>query len=124
VSPLALPRRRPRVVALEVTEAAQPGAARAGDESGGTGSLARLQAALATRLAADGWYRPEARPFRAHVTVARVRAQSRIDARALQRLAPIEIAPFVADTVTLFRSRTRPGGAQYEPLARVRLTTS
>jgi RNA 2',3'-cyclic 3'-phosphodiesterase len=106
---LALPRRRPRVVAVGVD---------------GVGELDELQTALSTRLAAGGWYRPEPRPFLAHVTVARVRPNSRIDARALDRLRPIEATAFVADTVTVFRSRTRPGGARYEALMRVGLAES
>jgi RNA 2',3'-cyclic 3'-phosphodiesterase len=107
---LALPRRRPRVVAVDL-----------GDHDGGVTTLGELQAAVSARLAQGGWYRPEARPFLAHVTVARVRSQRRIDARALERLRPIEAPAFTADTVTVFRSHTRPGGARYEALERVRL---
>jgi RNA 2',3'-cyclic 3'-phosphodiesterase len=106
---LALPRRRPRVVAVDL-----------GDH-GGVATLGELQAALSARLAQGGWYRPEARPFVAHVTVARVRSQSRIDARALKRVRPVEVAAFTTDTVTVFRSHTSPAGARYEALARVRL---
>ncbi|HEX5191598.1 MAG TPA: RNA 2',3'-cyclic phosphodiesterase [Solirubrobacteraceae bacterium] len=118
-SVLALPRRRPRVVAVSVVAAddeAEPGVA-----EGDAAELAGLQEALSAQLAAGGWYRREARPFLAHLTVARVRSHSRIDARALDRVRPIEASPFVADTVTLFRSRTRPSGAEYEPLTRVPL---
>jgi 2'-5' RNA ligase len=117
---LALPRRRPRVIAV--------GVAGAGDESDGeaagageVSALAALQASLSASLRAGGWYRPESRPFLAHVTVARVRSRSRISARALESLPRIEVPVLVADTVTLFRSHTRPGGAQYEALARVAL---
>jgi RNA 2',3'-cyclic 3'-phosphodiesterase len=106
---LALPRRRPRVVAVDL-----------GDH-GGVTTLGELQAALSARLAQDGWYRPEARPFLAHVTVARVRSHSRIDSRALERLGPVQAPTFMADTVTVFRSYTRPAGARYEALERVRL---
>jgi RNA 2',3'-cyclic 3'-phosphodiesterase len=107
---VALPARRPRVVAARI---------------GGPGEreLAALQAALAARLAAGGWYRPEVRPFLAHVTLARVRsrAQARLDGRVVADLVPAAAAPFTADTVTLFRSHTGPGGARYEPLVRVPL---
>jgi 2'-5' RNA ligase len=120
--PLALPRRRPRVVAVGVSAAADTGEREHRRDPGEIGGeLDELQAALSARLAAGGWYRPEPRPFLAHLTVARARSQARIDARALARLAPIETPPFVADTVTVFRSHTRPGGARYEPLVRVLL---
>jgi 2'-5' RNA ligase len=121
---LALPRRRPRAVAIGVVAGTEEGGrGRAGDAADVTDvtELGALQGALSARLAAGGWYRPEARPFLAHLTVARVRSRSRIDARALDRVRPIETPAFVAETVTVFRSRTRPGGAQYEALARVAL---
>ena len=113
---LALPRRRPRAVAVRVD-----------DE--GHGQLIELQSGLAGALAAGGWYRPEPRPFLAHVTVARVRSGARLDARALDGAgrnrrrvavrAPTET--FTADVVTLFESRTQPGGAVYQPRARIEL---
>ena len=123
---LALPRRRPRAVTVRV-----------GDER--HGELIELQRGLAGALAAGGWYRPEPRPFLAHVTVARVRSGARLDARALQErpglgrpglgqpglgVAPLaEPLPsaFTADVVTLFESRTQPGGAVYLPRARIEL---
>jgi 2'-5' RNA ligase len=109
---LALPRRRPRAIAVRV-----------GDE-GGHGrraGLTELQSSLAGALAAGGWYRPEARPFLAHVTVARVRSGARLDARALEERANRLPTTFTADLVTLFESRTRPGGAVYQPRARIEL---
>jgi RNA 2',3'-cyclic 3'-phosphodiesterase len=118
---LALPRRRPRAVAIGVVAGTEEaGRGRAGAAADVT-ELGALQGALSARLVAGGWYRPEARPFLAHLTVARVRSRSRIDARALDRVRPIEAPAFVAETVTVFRSRTRPGGARYEALARVAL---
>jgi RNA 2',3'-cyclic 3'-phosphodiesterase len=133
---LALPRRRARAVAVRVD-----------DE--GHGQLAELQRGLAEALAAGGWYRPEPRPFLAHVTIARVRSGARLDARALDARAPEARAPdarapearapdararpgvtslagalpgaFTADGVTLFESRTQPGGAVYQPRARIEL---
>ena len=159
--PLALPRRRPRVVAVGVAAAGDTGDTGDTGATGATGErehgrhprerehrrdpgerehrrgsgerehgrhpgeigseLDQLQAALSARLATGGWYRPELRPFLAHLTVARARSHARIDARALARVAPIETPTFVADTVTVFRSHTRPGGARYEPLVRVLL---
>ena len=105
---VALPRRGPRVVAMRI---------------GGRGAvqLAELQGAVSARMAAGGWYRPESRAFLAHVTLARVRPRSRIDGQVVAMLPAMDEAPFVADTVTLFRSDTRPDSARYKPLARLSL---
>ena len=105
---LALPRRRPRAIAVRV-----------GHE--GHAPLAQLQRVLAGALAAGGWYRPEARPFLAHVTVARVRSGARLDARALEERPNRLPTTFTADVVTLFESRTQPGGAVYQPRAQIEL---
>lgn len=56
---IVLPRRRPRVHAVEVRSA----------------GLVELQAAVASRLIAAGLYAPETRPFLPHVTVARARGR-------------------------------------------------
>ena len=108
--------RRPRVITIRVV-----------DEHGS--KLAALQGELSRALASGGWYRPESRPFLAHVTVARVRSRARLNARALDAVrerdrvpgADREPAVFTADVVTLFQSRTQPGGAVYEPLVRIAL---
>jgi RNA 2',3'-cyclic 3'-phosphodiesterase len=113
---VTLPRRRPRAVTVRVCEESH-------------GQLAELQGGLAGALAAGGWYRPDPRPFLAHVTVARVRSRARLEGRALGEGAgagvspPVRRAPaaFTADVVTLFESRTQPGGAVYEPRARIEL---
>jgi 2'-5' RNA ligase len=141
---LALPRRRPRAVAVRV-----------GDE--GHGRLIELQSVLAGALAGGSWYRPEPRPFLAHVTVARIKSGARLDARALEASAiaggqdpgqqpgqdpgqqpgqdrraaartgvaslarRLPSTTFTADVVTLFESRTQPGGAVYQPRARIEL---
>jgi 2'-5' RNA ligase len=96
---LLLPPRRARVltVALE-------------DPSGG---LAALQAEVSAALAEAGVYEPEARPFRAHVTVARLRSGARAP-RSLDA-APEPVA-FRAGAVVLYRSHVGRGGARYEPL--------
>ena len=99
-----LPARRPRVLAVSV-----------GDFGGG---LADAQAVISRALAEGGWYRPEARPFLAHVTV------SRVGRRTVVRPVPVAAPPaieFVGTTVTLFRSRLGPGGARYEALGSARL---
>ena len=96
---LLLPPRRARVLTVALTD---PG-----------GPLAKLQAAVSAGLSAAGLYEPEARPFRPHVTVARVRAGARAP-RTLDA-APERLA-FSAGAVTLYRSRLGRGGAVYEPL--------
>lgn len=102
--PLWLPARRPRVLAVRLS-----------DEDG---ALARLQAALSSALVAGGWYAPEARPFLAHVTVARAGRDARI--RPVQ-LPPAPAVDMRCSRVTLYRSRLGSGGARYEPLNVVEL---
>jgi RNA 2',3'-cyclic 3'-phosphodiesterase len=96
---LLLPPRRARVLTVALTD--EPGA------------LAQLQREVSDGLAAAGLYTPEARPFRPHVTVARVRPR----ARAPRQIAaePDRVA-FAAGPVVLYRSHVRRGGATYEPL--------
>jgi len=96
---LLLPPGRPRVLTVAL---ADPG-----------GVLAALQAAVSAGLAGGGLYQPEARRFRPHVTVARLRP----GARAPRSLGaePGALA-FAAGAVTLYRSRLGRGGAVYEPL--------
>jgi RNA 2',3'-cyclic 3'-phosphodiesterase len=99
-----LPPRRPRVLAVELSDL--------------DGRLARVQAALSDVLSAGGWYVPEQRPFYAHVTVGRVPKGARMR-RA--ELPATDRASFSGDVVTLYRSRLGRGGAVYEPLASVHL---
>jgi 2'-5' RNA ligase len=96
---LLLPPRRARVLTVALRDV--------------DGALAPLQAAVSSGLAAAGLYEPEARPFRAHVTVARLRSGARAP-RALE--AEPDALAFRAGPVTLYRSRVRRGGAVYEPL--------
>jgi RNA 2',3'-cyclic 3'-phosphodiesterase len=96
---LLLPPRRARVLAVELVDAG--------------GGLGALQAAVAGGLAAAALYEPEARAFRPHVTVARLRSGARA-ARVLET-AP-EALEFRAGAVTFYRSLLRRGGAVYEPL--------
>ena len=84
----------------------------------GVAELGRLAVAVERALELLG-FPPENRPFRGHVTIARVRSP-----RGLGRIrAAIEAAPEVdfgswtASEVILFRSHLRPTGAIYEPLA-------
>jgi len=104
-APLLLPPRRPRALALAVQDP--------------DGELPSLQARVSAGLAAAGLHTPEARPFRPHVTLARVRPRARV----LRDLPAVETPQerFPAPAVTLFTSRLHPSGASYEALARVLL---
>lgn len=99
-----LPPRRPRLFALNLSDDG--------------GRAVALQAAVSDALAAARVYRPEKRPFWPHITFARVKRDAR--AAALDADPPPSDA-FDATDVTLYRSRLSPGGAVYEPLARVAL---
>ena len=99
-----LPPRRPGVLAVDLAD---------------DGACARLQQAVAAALAGLGAYTPERRPFRPHVTVARVRKGARVD----RSVPPIpDSGTFAAPAVTLYRSRLSPKGASYAALARIPLT--
>jgi RNA 2',3'-cyclic 3'-phosphodiesterase len=98
---LLLPPRRARVLCADVEDL--------------DGALGSLQERVSSGLAAAGLYTPESRPFRAHVTVARLRPRARAP-RSVDA-APEPVA-FRASAVTLFASRLHPQGARYEALAR------
>jgi RNA 2',3'-cyclic 3'-phosphodiesterase len=82
------------------------------------GALGELQARVSDELAAAGVYTPEKRPFRAHATVARLRARARAPRSVSAAPEPLE---FAGGPLTLFESRLHPHGARYEPLTRVSL---
>ena len=103
-APLWLPRRSPRVLAVALRDV--------------DGALAAVQAALSRSLAAAGRYRPEGRPFLAHVTAARVRRGARV--RAVDLPSPEAVA-FLGETVTVLCSHLERGGARYEALGQVAL---
>ena len=109
-----LPRRRPRVLAIELEDGARGEVVRGGRG----GEVARVQARLSQALAAGGWYEPETRPFLAHITMARVRTGARVSGGDTPRPPGLG---FQATRVVLYRSRVRPGGAGYEALAGVEL---
>jgi len=97
-----LPPRRARVLAVELVDGQQ--------------RLRALQAALSSALRAGGWYEPERRPYRPHVTLARVTRGARL--RSSELPAPPSLG-FTPGQVTLFRSRLAPSGARYEAIARI-----
>lgn len=105
---LWLPPRRPRVLTVEL-----------GDGLGQEGRLTTVQSALGRALADGGFYEPERRPFRAHVTVARVHREARLRP---QELPAPQAMDFTGTTVTLFRSQLGKGPARYEALASVTLS--
>jgi RNA 2',3'-cyclic 3'-phosphodiesterase len=99
--PLLLPPRRARVLCAAL------------DDPDGT--LAALQSRVSDGLASAGLYEPEARPFRPHVTVARLRPRARPPRQV--ETSPDPVA-FAATAVTLFASRLHPSGARYAALVR------
>ncbi|MDQ6750790.1 MAG: hypothetical protein M3Z33_08575 [Actinomycetota bacterium] len=78
-------------------------------------STAALQARVSETLAANAEYEPETRPFRAHVTVARL---GRATGRVAVAPRPPPALGFDGEALTLYRSRLGAEGARYEPLLR------
>ena len=97
---LALPPKRPRVLTAEVADP--------------HGSLRALQRAVSEGLAARRLYQPEARAYRPHATVARLRPDAKARRAELPDPEPLE---FRGEALTLYRSQLRREGARYEPLA-------
>ena len=98
-----LPPRRPGVLVADLAEA------------GGAGALTALQSGLAEAL--TPWHEPEARGFRPHVTVARVRRGPRIAASA--RVADPPALSFPPSGLVLYRSLLGgEDGPVYEAVAR------
>ncbi|MGH9254365.1 MAG: RNA 2',3'-cyclic phosphodiesterase [Vicinamibacterales bacterium] len=90
----------------------------------GAAGLTAVEEAVTARLAACG-VPPEGRPYRPHVTLARVREASGLRPRALfdgliDR--PFGVSPVGA--ITLFQSRPSPNGSVYVPLQTTRLRSS
>ena len=105
--PLWLAPRRPHVLTVGLEDA--------------DGVLAALQATVVERLADALPWEPEARPFRAHITVARVRREWR---PRIDDLPEAPQATFTADAVVLMRSHLGGRGpSRYEPLERVQLAS-
>ena len=90
-----------------------------------TGALARLAAAAEAQARAIG-LEPEERPFRPHVTLARLRRPWPPAAveRFRAAVADARLPGWDAREVVLYASRLGPGGAQHTPLARFELAAS
>ena len=95
-------RRRPRVLWVGIR--------------GETQQLECLQQDIDSGLAALGWP-GEKRPFKGHLTLARARGRRSFERNIepiIAQCAPREPFAFVADKLTLYRSRLRPEGAVYD----------
>jgi 2'-5' RNA ligase len=86
-----------------------------------TGGLAALENEVSTRLSGLGFAR-EDRPFRAHLTLARVREAAGLRARTLlDALDTRRLGTMTVRAITLFESRLSPRGPQYRVIQRTRL---
>jgi 2'-5' RNA ligase len=88
--------------------------------------LQAIQTRLADALVPCGFKR-ERRPFRAHLTIGRLRNPRRWGAREAAMVAKIGAMPpqpFMADTLIWYRSQLNPEGAVYSELDRVPLDGS
>ena len=87
----------------------------------GVAELAALEAEVSRRLIHCGVPR-EDRPYRPHVTLARVREPAGLRTPALfETLADRRFGTTRVEAITLFQSRTSPKGAVYTALHRTRL---
>lgn len=92
--------------------------------SGDVPELTKLAATIDSALGPLG-FGPSGKPFRAHVTLGRIKADrdpaaARLASEA-ERVA-LELEPFTAAEVVVMRSDLEPRGARYTPLARLPLT--
>lgn len=85
--------------------------------------LRRLQARVEEGLEVLG-FKPEDRPFRAHLTVGRVKGGQRIRVlqEALLANQTFSTEAFDVSALVLYKSELRPEGAQYTPLCRAAFT--
>jgi RNA 2',3'-cyclic 3'-phosphodiesterase len=107
-APLWLPVRRPRALAVEVGH---------DDGIGRAQSLGALHDGLCGALARACGHREERRRFRAHITLARLRAERRGRHRLDRTLPATPGLSFTPSSIVLYRSHLSPNGASYEPLA-------
>lgn len=76
-------------------------------------------AEVAAEAAEAAGLAPEDRPFRAHVTLSRIRPHR--DVRSVIHRAPAVDVAWTVDEVDVFRSHLGPGGPRYERLDRIML---
>jgi 2'-5' RNA ligase len=90
--------------------------------SGEVDTLMRLQQTLEENLSTVGFPK-EKRPFRGHLTLARVKAHldSRKIGAVLSVFGEFESDVFIADQMILFKSELKPEGAVYTELLQARL---
>ena len=82
-----------------------------------SGRLAGLQRSLEDECAAAGFAR-ESRPFRPHLTVARIRSpQGARELAAAHRESRFEPQTFTVSELVVMRSELGPGGSRYTPLS-------
>jgi len=103
---------RPRLYALEVDSP----------------QVVSMQASLQEKLVAERLFAPEKRPFWPHITVARVRSESRGSRRPMRVAKPPGPLPGAigrthvrAVRASLYRSELNPQGAKYTPLVQIEL---
>ncbi len=88
--------------------------------------LGAIQQTLEARLALCGFQR-EKRPFRAHLTIGRIRNPQRwraAEAEVARRAQDLPLKTFTVDTLFWYESRLYPGGAEYTVLAGAPLTVA
>jgi 2'-5' RNA ligase len=89
--------------------------------SSGAGSLNEVAREVTARLAAAG-VPPEDRPYRPHLTLARVRDAAGLKSRPLlDGLAHWPFGTTHVEAITLYESRLSPKGPTYVPLRRIAL---
>lgn len=87
-----------------------------------TGGLVALHRRLEAALKPLG-FEPEGRPFRPHLTLARIKAPGRAGGvvRALEAHRGVEIGKITVDRIVLYQSTLKPTGALYTALEEVAL---
>jgi 2'-5' RNA ligase len=83
-------------------------------------ALAELSQALGRAALALG-YAIEDRPFRAHLTLARIEDQRNLEPQLLHAFSWEELPDVLVNEVVLFRSETLSGGSVYTRLARLKM---
>lgn len=94
-----------------------------GFDDGAAGSLRRLAEGLRAGLRRAG-FELEERPFRGHVTLARVRSHRPFDARDVLVRAPARRVSCRVDELVVMESRNATRDSEYVPLFRARLASA